>query len=165
MAALFDDVSVLPDHELWRRIPPWHFVADRNLGVVRVSSAAFEDDQDGDPMSVVLGTELRACGRQERSALPSGTEDFGMVWISAGLARERGQIVAPTPQPDEALHASVAGKKTKGVCNEFYKKSRWVFVPPGKTILGAKAMPSEWLKGVDEASAHQLLTPDPARPK
>jgi hypothetical protein len=54
-----DDPSIPDDAELWRRIPPWHFVDDENLRQIRPSSAAFEDDPDGSPMSVILGGETR----------------------------------------------------------------------------------------------------------
>jgi hypothetical protein len=37
---------------LRRRIPPWHFYYDERLGRMRPGSAAFEDDTDGDPMSM-----------------------------------------------------------------------------------------------------------------
>ena len=52
-----DDPTILDDAELWRRMPPWHFVDDRNLGQIRPSSAAIEDDPNGGPMSVILGRE------------------------------------------------------------------------------------------------------------
>jgi hypothetical protein len=34
---------------LWRRIPPFHFFFDENLGRNRPSTAAFEDHPDGTP--------------------------------------------------------------------------------------------------------------------
>lgn len=39
-----DDPTISDDADLWRRIPPWHIVSDENIGVMRPSSAAFEDD-------------------------------------------------------------------------------------------------------------------------
>lgn len=47
-----DDATVAESVALLRRIPPKHFCFDDNLGRWRPSSAAFEDDEDGDPMSV-----------------------------------------------------------------------------------------------------------------
>ena len=58
-----DDESILDDADLWRRIPPWHIVNDNNRGGKRISKAAFEDHPDGSPMSVVLGQEVLAAGR------------------------------------------------------------------------------------------------------
>ena len=45
-----------------RRIPPWYIVADANSGVRRPSSAAFEDDNDGSPMSMYRRTVIDATG-------------------------------------------------------------------------------------------------------
>lgn len=50
-----DDPAILNDAQLWRRIPPWHLVNDQNLGTVRPSSAAFDNDPDGRPMSILTG--------------------------------------------------------------------------------------------------------------
>jgi hypothetical protein len=47
-----DDPTVQDGVNLLRRIPPRHICFDENLGRHRPSSAAFEDDEDGDPMSV-----------------------------------------------------------------------------------------------------------------
>ena len=47
-----NDSTVSDAAVLMRRIPPGHLYFDENLGRVRPSSAAFEDDDDGDPMSV-----------------------------------------------------------------------------------------------------------------
>jgi hypothetical protein len=47
-----DDLNIGNEANLWRRIPPWHFFFDENLGRTRPSKAAFEDDDSGHPMSV-----------------------------------------------------------------------------------------------------------------
>ena len=47
-----DDPAVKDDAALLRRIPPMHFYFDAKIKRMRPSSAAFEDDADGDPMSV-----------------------------------------------------------------------------------------------------------------
>ena len=41
------DPTIARDHRLWRRIPGWHFVWDANRNAVRPSSAAFDNDPDG----------------------------------------------------------------------------------------------------------------------
>ena len=53
-----DDPTIPDDAELWRRIPPWHFFHDANLGQIRPWSAAFEDHPNGSPMSVLLAAEV-----------------------------------------------------------------------------------------------------------
>jgi hypothetical protein len=47
-----DDPTIAHSEALLRRVPPKHFYLDENLGRLRPSSAAFEDDDDGEPMSV-----------------------------------------------------------------------------------------------------------------
>jgi hypothetical protein len=58
-----DDPTIPDEADLLRRIPPRHFYLDQNLGRIRPSSAAFEDDDDEDPMSVYLSTVLKAENR------------------------------------------------------------------------------------------------------
>jgi len=80
-----DDPTIPDDAELWRRIPPWHFVHDENWGQIHPSSAAFEDDPDGSPMSVVLGAEAS----DPQRAL-AGHQGFALASITAALARGLG---------------------------------------------------------------------------
>jgi hypothetical protein len=158
-----DDPSILDQHELWRRIPPYHLVADKNEGRVRISSAAFEDDYDGDPMSTVLGSELLAAGRAPESALPPDHDDFALASITAELARRKGQAIARTPQADEPLHASVIGNKTSSVQKAFYRAARWVIRPPGYCILACNKLPPEWAAGLEPGNAYVLLEADASR--
>lgn len=123
--AYSDDPSIPDDAELWRRIPPWHFVDDENLGQIRPSSAAFEDHPDGSPMSVILGGE----GRDLQEALV-GHQGFALASITAALARELGLGVARDPRPDEPAHAVVFGRKNKRISRRLAKGSSWVVLPP-----------------------------------
>ena len=120
-----DDPSISDDAELWRRIPPWHFYRDEKLGRVRPSKAAFEDDGDGSPMSVVLAADAGAPG----SAL-AGHAGFALAAITAGLARSCGQGVVRDPTPDEPAHAVVIGRKTDSIKRRFAREARWVVLPP-----------------------------------
>ena len=128
-----DDPSVADRTDLLRRIPPWHFVADQNLGVIRPSSAAFEDDDDEDPMSVYLAQVVAAEGRQASSVL-AGHDGYGLASITAGLVREKGQTVHPDPLPDETSHAVVCGDKLSGgkksAKKTFAMTAKWVVRPP-----------------------------------
>lgn len=127
-----DDPSVENDTDLLRRIPPWHFVMDANTGIVRPSSAAFEDDDDNDPMSVYLAPVLAAENRQASSVLV-GHSGFALASIKAGMARELNQTVHPDPLPEETSHAVVCGEKVAGKKNSAKKKfamsSTWVVRP------------------------------------
>jgi hypothetical protein len=119
-----DDPTIPDDAELWRRIPPWHFVDDGNLGQIRPSSAAFEDDPSGSPMSVILGGES---GDLQRAL--AGHEGFALASITAALARGLGLGVARDPRPDEPAHAVVFGRKNKRISRRLAMGSRWI-IPP-----------------------------------
>jgi hypothetical protein len=121
-----DDPGVLHQTVLFRRIPPWHFVTD-GTGKKRPSSAAFEDDRDGDPMSVYVSAIIEAEGRSPGSVIV-GHPGFALAGIPAGLARERGQTVHPDGRDDTA-HGVVCGKKTDSVRRAFAKQCIWVIEP------------------------------------
>ena len=127
--ALSDDPSILDSASLWRRIPPWHFVFDHNLNVLRPSSAAFDDHPNGSPMSVVLGDDLLAAGRPPKSAL-ADCAGFALASLAAGLARSTGQGIMRAPLPEEPAHAEVFGPKSGSVRRALAKGSTWVIAPP-----------------------------------
>jgi len=128
-----DDPSIADESELLRRIPPQHFFRDDNSGLVRPSSAAFEDDDDSDPMSVYLATVLAAERRQATSVL-AGHEGYALASITAGLAREKNQTVHPDPLTEETSHAVVCGDKRSGnkksAKKAFAMNAKWVVRPP-----------------------------------
>ena len=121
-----DDQTIPDDAILWRRIPPWHFTYDRRERRWRPSSAAFEDDPDGDPMSVIIAAESRS----PEAALADLHRDYGLVAISARLARERGQMIVRAPTPEEPAHAYVVGNKAESVRKAFARQAAWVVRPP-----------------------------------
>jgi hypothetical protein len=129
-----DDPSIGNEAELLRRIPPTHFIRDDNLGRLRPTSAAFEDDDDGDPMSVYLTTVLAAEHREASSVLV-GHAGYALASITAGLAREKNQTVHPDPVPEETSHAVVCGDKRSGgkksAKKTFAQSARWVIEPAG----------------------------------
>ena len=126
---LRDDPTIPDQAELWRRIPPWHFVRDENLGRVRPSSAAFDNHPNGSPMSILLAEEVTAAGRGPDTAL-SGHERFALASITAGLARDCGQGIAREPLPDEPAHGVVFGEKTKRTKKRLATGAQWVVPPP-----------------------------------
>jgi hypothetical protein len=113
---------------LLRRIPPWHFFYDKKLGRTRPRSAAFEDDTDGDPMSVYI----RSIIEEERGNIQrvmTGHEGFALVSLSAGHVRSKNQTVFPCPEDEESSHAKVCGPKPESVRRWFAAQSEWV-IPP-----------------------------------
>ncbi len=124
-SALSNDPTIPDSEDLWRRIPPWHIVTDENLGVVRPSSAAFEDDDDGSPMSVYLASATPLAG-----AVLVGHAGFALAAVTARLARECKQGIVRDPQPGAPSHALVIGRKTPGVRKRFAREARWIVPPP-----------------------------------
>ncbi len=127
---LTDDSTIGDEAALWRRVPPWHFVYDANLGRWRPSSAAFDNDPDGHPMSVVLGDQVVSEGRDTGDVV-AGHAGFALASLTAGLARSEGQGVTRDPLPDEPAHALVFGNKSKSVQRRLAKGASWVIAPPG----------------------------------
>lgn len=123
-----DDPTVLDEDRLWRRVPrtPQHIVWDENRGNHRVSSAAFDDDSDGEPMSVWLAAEAGSPSEMLR-----GHPNFGVVSLAVGVVRSRQQIVLRDPLPGQPAHALVVGRKSDSVRREFARAARWIVLPPG----------------------------------
>ncbi|MGH9840415.1 MAG: hypothetical protein ACREEM_16675 [Blastocatellia bacterium] len=122
-----DDPTISDDADLWRRIPPWHFILDENLGDIRPSSAAFDDDPDGAPMSAYLAEECK-----EPQIVLVNHDGFGLVAITAKLARECNQLIARQPVPGPPGHIVVVGKKTDSVRKKLARAAakNWVVRPP-----------------------------------
>ena len=131
--AYTDDLTIGNDARLWRRIPPWHFVFDENLGKSRPSKAAFDDDADCHPMSVVLAELVTASGRGPAHVL-HGHNGFALAEITVGLARAKQQGVQRDPVPEEPAHALVFGNKTNSVKKTFATQCIWI-VPPSDAPL------------------------------
>ena len=125
---LTDDTSIPDDAELWRRICPRWVVPDDNGGGLRVSSAAFDNSNDGSPTSVLLAEIVEATDRAPSDVL-TGFEGYGLAAVTAGQARGCQQGVARDPLPEEPAHAFVFGKKTKRAKRCLAKKAKWVIWP------------------------------------
>ncbi|MGH8188399.1 MAG: hypothetical protein ACREUC_17705 [Steroidobacteraceae bacterium] len=112
-----NDDTIANAESLLRRVPGRWWVYDDNLGRRRPTTAAFDDIE----MSVALETTLRARGYPPTAVLNSH-EGFGLVSITAGLAREHGQAVARDPLPDDPAHAIVYGRKTDAARKRFSRE-------------------------------------------
>ena len=127
-----DDPQIADGVRLLRRIPPWHFVRDDNAGCVRPSSAAFVDDQDGDPMSVYRQDVIEDEGGVPGRVL-ANHPGFGLVSLSAGQVRSRDQTVHADPVPEESSHGIVCGPKSKSTRKWFAHQAQWAVAPPSVT--------------------------------
>jgi hypothetical protein len=120
-----DDLTIPDEADLWRRIPTWHIVRDENSGQIRPSSAAFDNDPDGAPMSVVLAAEAE----NPQTAL-AGLTGFALASFKARTARDCNQGIVRDPLPNEPAHALVFGTKTKSIRRRLAKEATWVVPPP-----------------------------------
>jgi hypothetical protein len=129
-----NDPSISDGVELWRRVPgdPAHIIFDGNLGRLRPTSAAFDDDNDGSPMSVIISEVVLHSGRAAESVL-IGHEGYALASITARFARSCGQAIVRDPLPEEEAHGLVCGKKTKSIRSRLAIAASWVIPPPGAT--------------------------------
>ncbi len=125
MCQVQDDESITDDCLLLRRIPNWHFHEDSREDRMRPSSAAFEDGENGSPMSVYLKDELN-----NPEVVLENHEGFGLVEFPVSLARANNQCVVrdETGRFPEA-HALVVGNKTYSVRKTFAVESQWLVHP------------------------------------
>lgn len=119
-----DDLSIPADAVLWRRVPVQHFVQEAD-GTIRPSSAAFDDDPDGDPMSTVLA-------RPDRDPFPVllGNDAWALAGVSVALVRELGWGVERRPTLEEPDHVVVIGNKTHSKRKRVARACSWVIPPP-----------------------------------
>ena len=106
-----DDPSILADDPLWRRVHPTQVILDKNQGVHRPSSSAFDDHPNGTPMSIVLGKDATAKGRSGEAILEK-FHGYSLAAITAdmtssiestsaaGAARRR--VIESARQPRQA---------------------------------------------------------------
>ena len=125
-----NDPTIADGVSLLRRVPRKHFYLDENLGRWRPSSAAFEDDDDGDPMSVYRQDIIEAEGGPIDRVMV-GHEGYALASITAYHVRSKDQPVHPDPLPEESSHTQVCGAKKKSTCRWLAMQSEWAIPPPG----------------------------------
>jgi hypothetical protein len=117
------------DGHLWRRVPEMHWIDD-GAGGLRPSSAAFEDDPEGSPMSTILAEESTLTRAFEPvRALP---KPFALARFPVRAATDKDLKVERDPTSEEPAHVLVLGNKTKGVRNALVRASVWAWPPPGR---------------------------------
>lgn len=98
---------------------------DQNVGGPRPSSGAFKDAE----MSVDAEPILNKSGLDWSFSLRDNPNHF-LVRFRAGDAREKALSVIHKPQPDNAAHTEVHGKKTTSIARQLAAASQWVKAPP-----------------------------------
>ena len=105
-APLQDDISILSDAELWRRIPPQQWVQDPKVDTgYRPASAAFNQLD----FSVVIALECTG----GLPMLLKGHEEYGVASFTVGEVRDAGWGVVRVPDVELPGHAHVTGKVTE----------------------------------------------------
>lgn len=123
-----NDVAILAQDVLWRRVHPDHCIYDENLGRTRPTSQAFRDSAADSPMSSARA-RFFAHPDEYTTRFDSG---FYLTSFTAGFARDLDQQVASLPAiSGEPEHVWIVGNKNpKRVKDGFTKQSRWVIAPP-----------------------------------
>jgi hypothetical protein len=123
-----DDEAVLSHERLLRRIHPKWKVPDYNSHRWRVSSAAYDDSEDGSPTSVSLEQTLIQQGLPITLPL-QGHEGYTLAAVTMGFARTVQQGIQRDPQPNDPSHALLFGTKTKSVRRKLAENSEWIVAP------------------------------------
>ena len=124
-----DDPAITDDVRLFRRLPKEWVVRDDNLNCFRPSSQAFNDSQDGSPMSVFRDDVLQSERREVSSLLLATYSTYGLASLRTGIAREHRQGVTPDPLPEETTHALVFGPKPTKVRQRLAKAAELLILP------------------------------------
>jgi hypothetical protein len=121
-----DDATIAGDTELWRRIPPKHWISDADSAGWRISSAAFEDSPDGSPMSVVIASECTG----GLNTLLKNLIGFGVAVLTVQQLRARGLGVVRFPDADLPGHAHVIGRKSQSVRRKLAREDARIILEP-----------------------------------
>ena len=124
-----DDENIANDVRLFRRLPLEWVIRDENLNCHRPSSQAFNNSQDGSPMSVFREDVLNSEGRTPSSVLAGTYSNYGLASLTAEVVRREGQGIAPDPLPDETSHALVFGSKPPKLRKRLAKAAELVIMP------------------------------------
>lgn len=125
-----DDPTIGDEAALWRRIGPKWVVYDENVSAYRVSSAAFDNSEDGSPTSVLLAELVRESGRNAEDVI-AAFDGYALALITAGQARDCDQGVERAPDVNEPAHAYMFGMKTRSVRRRLARYAEWVVAPAG----------------------------------
>jgi hypothetical protein len=97
---------------------------------MRPSSAAFEDDRDGDPMSVYRRDVIES-ERANVERVMIGHQGYALAAVPAGQFRLKAQAVHPDPLPEESSHTKMCGPKPASVRRWFATQCVCVIMPSG----------------------------------
>lgn len=123
-----DDPSIPNESHILRRISPKMVVEDKNAGVLRPSSQAYNDSSTS-PMSVNLSCVMDESRRPYEDSLNNYPTAF-LAKIEVRVVREVcGLGVIKDPLPEEPAHGLVTGTKTRSVRKKLSSNSIWIIDP------------------------------------
>ena len=156
MAEPTELAPVTADARLWRRVPEWHWVDD-GKGGRRPSSAAFEDDPDGSPLSCTVAAESTLA--KAFDPVRAREEAFALAEFPASVAFDKGQSIVRDPTPEEPAHVVLVGKKSKSVGRALAKASVWAWPPPGRPYPEHDPLPEPQPEAPEENAAPETEAP------
>lgn len=102
-----DDLDIVNETVLWRRILPEWYVPDENTGGYRITSQAFQNQTGTMNMSVCVADECEGT-----DDLLAGHDGYGIAALTAGHCRDCDQGIVRDPVEHRA-HCHVVGNKKK----------------------------------------------------
>lgn len=102
-----DDLGIVNETVLWRRIPPDCYMPDENTGDYRITSKAFQNYPGTMNMSVCIADECEGT-----DDLLVGHEGYGIAALTAAHCRDCDQGIVRVPVEHPA-HCHVVGDKRK----------------------------------------------------
>lgn len=125
-----DDLSIMDDWRLLKRIPNDWVLWDENRNVWTISSMAFQGHRTNRrAFSVHLEPVLFENGLTHDFAVQDRNK-FGLAALTAQQARSCQQVIQRDPQPDDPAHANVLGEKKDSIKKKLRDYAAWVIPPP-----------------------------------
>jgi hypothetical protein len=143
-----DDPTIADEEILLRRVPSRQLHWDPERGRYRPSSAAFDDDNEGDPMSVYLNSTMQALGLEAERTLDDQEPGFGVAGVFARVVRDEEQVVCRDPDPGppfhicDPAHGLVAGAKSTKRRSRVGRQFFWVVEPPNVDVPPPERQPN-----------------------
>ncbi len=118
-----DDLTIINEERLFRRVTLHQIVKDEDTGYARISSGAFKDKE----LSINIESILLGGGETVDACLHKH-QGFKLVSFTAGQARQLQQIICPDPEPpDNMSHGLVCGSKnSRRVYEGLRDSAQWV---------------------------------------
>jgi hypothetical protein len=132
-----DDLSIMDDWRLLKRIPDDWVLWDKNKNGWTISSMAFQGHKTNRrAFSVQLEPVLFQCGLTHDSAILDRSK-FGLAALTAAEARSCNQVIQREPHPpDDPAHANVLGDKKDSIKKRLRDFAVWVIEAPKMAAPG-----------------------------